>query len=207
MGVRFDHEETRLPILRRREIVEDPGKALEGLKAKTVSRRNLLTVGAAASAAAVAGVAAPSLFGVASAAGQGRRMTIRTDNVTITLNVLPPPSATFFITIGNITQVDGMGASGVFFCRGVFTNPAALGLPPLSAGTPAVGGLTFVEQRFRIDGQGTIIGSGDEGDLPLAVLGGTGRFIGEHGSYTADSGLPIPVGAGVINYTFSLRRG
>jgi hypothetical protein len=194
-------------ILRGREIVEDPEKALEGLKAKTVSRRSLLTVGAAASAAAVAGVAAPSLAGVAFAAGEGRQMTIRTENVTITLNVLPAPSATFFITIGNITQVDGMGASGLFYCRGVFTNPGALDLPPLNPVTPAVAGLTFVEQRFRIDGQGTIIGSGDEGDLPLAVLGGTGRFTGVHGSYTADAGLPIPVGAGIINYTFSLRRG
>ena len=186
--------------------MEDPEKALEGLKAKTVSRRSLLTVGAAASAAAVAGVAAPSLAGVAFAAGEGRQMTIRTENATITLNVLPAPSATYFITIGNITQVDGVGASGLFFCRGVFTNPAALGLPPLAAGTPDPGGLTFVEQRFKIDGQGTIHGSGDEGDGPLAILGGTGRFIGEHGTYTG-AGLPIPVSDGVINFTFSMRRG
>ena len=116
------------------------------------------------------------------------------------------PSASYFIVIGNITEVDGEPVTGKYYCRGVFTDPAAVGLPPLIPGTPPSGGLTFVEQRFRIDGRGTIVGSGDEGDAPLAILGGTGDFIGVHGSYTP-SGFPVPLGAGTITFDFRLRRG
>jgi hypothetical protein len=182
-----------------------------GSKGKTLSRRKLLGVGAAASAAAVAGLAAPSLAGVASAKSDGRRMTVRVEDARITPNVLGDPSATYFLVVGDITQVDGESATGKFYCRGVFTDPAlantlfGTSFPPLLA-TPPSGGLTFVEQRFKIDGQGTIIGSGDEGDPPLAVVGGTGRFTGVHGSYTP-SGGPLPVASGTIDFTFGIRRG
>lgn len=179
-------------------------KTLKSPRAHTVSRRKFVHGGSAVGAAAVAGLAAPSLAGAA----QGRPMTVRVENATITLNVLPAPSATFFLVIGTITQVDGALAGGTYYCRGVFTETAALGLPNLAAGTPVpIPGLTFVEQRFRIDGEGTIVGSGDEGDHPLAIVGGTGRFTGAHGTYSPDAGLPIPVGAGVINFDFNIRRG
>jgi hypothetical protein len=133
-------------------------------------------------------------------------MTLRVEDAHITVNVLAAPSASFFLVIGNITQLDGASATGKFYCRGVVTDPAALSLPPLVDDTPDSGGLTFVEQRFRIDGQGTIIGSGDEGDPPLAVVGGTGRFTGVHGSYTP-SGGPVGIGTGTIDFNFRIRRG
>ncbi len=186
--------------------MDNPEGTSNGRRERSLSRRRLLGVGAAASAAAVAGLAAPSLAGIASAKGDGRRMTVKVEDAHITLNVLPAPSATYFLVIGNITDVDGAPASGKFYCRGVFTDTAPFSLPDLVAGTPASGGLTSVEQRFRIDGKGTIIGSGDEGDPPLAVLGGTGHFTGVHGSYSG-AGLPIPAGSGTIDFTFNLRRG
>ena len=186
--------------------MDNPEATSNGRRERSLSRRRLLGVGAAASAAVVAGLAAPNLAGIASAKGDGRRMTVRVDDAHITLNVLPAPSATFFLVIGNITEVDGAPASGKFYCRGVFTDTAPFSLPDLFPGTPASGGLTSVEQRFRIDGKGTIIGSGDEGDPPLAVLGGTGHFTGVHGSYSG-AGLPIPAGSGTIDFTFRLRRG
>ena len=36
----------------------------------------------------------------------------------------------YFLTIGNISELNGLGVSGTFYCRGCVTNPAALGLPP-----------------------------------------------------------------------------
>ena len=92
---------------------------------KTVSRRSLLKVGAAASAVA-AGVVAPSLGGVASARGQEvHPTTIRVDDIHITLNVIDPlpnptspSSVTYFLTIGNITDFNGQVATGTFYCRG-----------------------------------------------------------------------------------------
>lgn len=191
--------------------MENSGIASERQQTKKLSRRKLLGVGAAASAAAVVGLAAPSLVGVASANGVGRHMTLRVENAHITANGgLGDPSATFFIAIGEITRVDGEPASGNFYCRGVVTDPASLGLPPLAPGTPAAGGFDFVEQRFRISGVGSIIGSGDENDgegEPLAIIGGTGRFTGAHGTYTG-SGGPVELGGtGLIDFTFKIRRG
>jgi hypothetical protein len=138
-------------------------------------------------------------------------MTLRVENAHITANGgLGDPSATFFIAIGEITRVDGEPASGNFYCRGVVTDPASLGLPPLAPDTPAAGGFDFVEQRFRITGVGSIIGSGDENDgegEPLAIIGGTGRFTGAHGTYTG-SGGPVELGGtGLIDFNFRIRRG
>ena len=183
---------------------------------KTVSRRSLLKVGAAASAVA-AGVVAPSLGGVASARGRDRPETIRVEDIHITLNVIDPlpnptfpSSVTYFLTIGNITDFNGQVATGTFYCRGCLTNPTAIGLPALFPGTPTpVGGFSFVDQRFLVDGLGQIHGSGDEGDaglggaaLPLLVVGGSGAFRKARGTYVPDAGLPIPFGAGTINFTF-----
>ena len=191
--------------------MDNPEATSNGRRERSLSRRRLLGVGAAASAAVVAGLAAPNLAGSASAKGDGRRMTLRVENAHITANGgLGDPSATFFIAIGEITRVDGEPASGNFYCRGVVTDPASLGLPPLAPGTPAAGGFDFVEQRFRINGVGSIIGSGDEMDgegEPLAITGGTGRFTGAHGTYTG-SGGPVELGGtGLIDFNFRIRRG
>ena len=60
--------------------------------------------------------------------------------------------------------------------------------------------MTFVDQRFLIDGWGSIIGAGNElSDEPLAVTGGTGAV----GTYTGD-GLPSPVGTGDLTFEFNL---
>lgn len=90
-----------------------------------------------------------------------RLRSIEVESAHITLIVLHPPSASFFLLIGNITEVNGGGASGKFYCRGVWTDPEAIGLrlPPLVEGTPGSGGANFVDQRFRIDGKGQIYGS------------------------------------------------
>ncbi len=135
-----------------------------------------------------------------------RLRSIGVESVHITLNVLPPPSASFFLLIGNITEVNGKDATGKFYCRGVFTDPEAIGLrlPPLVEGKPESGGSNFVDQRFRIDGQGQIYGCGDEGDPPLLVVGGTGAFKKAKGTYVV-RGLPIPYGDGRLDITFDLE--
>lgn len=90
------------------EIMKAWMKALKSLPQKSLSRRSLLGAGPAA------GAAVPSLARVASAAGRGPMMAVRVENIHITTNVLPAPSATFFLTIGIITEVDGIPASGSF---------------------------------------------------------------------------------------------
>ena len=135
-------------------------------------------------------------------------MTVEVENATITLHV---GIATFdatkslvdFLVIGDITEVNGEEADGTFYCKGVFTDPVAAGLPPLNDG-PDPDGLTFVDQRFRIVGVGSIIGGGAEFSAePLAITGGTGHFTGVHGTYTG-SGLPIPVGDGNLSFEFQV---
>ena len=195
----------------RKEEMKNPDKSKND---STVTRRGLLKAGVAAGVAA-AGLAAPAL---AVAHGKVCPKKIRVEDIHITLNVIDPlsnptspGSVTFFLTLGNITQCNGHAATGTFYCRGCFTNPAALGLPALFTGTPALpagGGVTFVDQRFRVDGLGQIYGSGDEGDfdaegfIPLVVVGGSGAFRRARGTYIPDAGLPKPLDGGTINFTF-----
>ncbi len=134
----------------------------------------------------------------------GRLRTVGVEGAHMTLNVLPPPSVTFFLLIGNITEVNGGGATGKFYCRGVGTDPEAWGVSALVDGTPKSGGLNFVDQRFRIDGQGQIYGSGDDGDPPLIVVRGTGDFKKARGTYFLAGGNPIPFGDGRLDFTFDL---
>ena len=135
-------------------------------------------------------------------------LTVEVENAVITLNVpMMAGKATHFIVIGDITEVNGEPAVGTYYCKGVFTDPGFFDLPDLVLG-PDPDGISFVDQRFRIDGWGSIIGAGAEAsDEPLAVTGGTGRFTGAVGSYTA-AGLPIgaPDGDGFLTFEFSLRR-
>lgn len=130
-------------------------------------------------------ISVAALFnGVADAAN---KMTVEVENARITLNVLAAPSATYFVVIGDIVEVDGEPASGKFYCEGVFVDPVSMGLPPLIDGAPAPDGGTFVDQRFIIDGVGSIIGVGSEfSQEPLALTGGTGLFVGAHGSYVGE---------------------
>lgn len=146
-------------------------------------------------------------------------MTIELDAV-ITINQpqLEDPSASFFLTIGTIKKVNGKDATGIYYCRGVFTGgPVGLALPSLADGTPfPVFGLTFVDQYFLIDGQGTIVATGDEGvDAPsMVVTGGTGRFRGVEGTKT-QIGIPFSPdfdflsrdeGGGPMTHTFKINR-
>ncbi len=174
---------------------------------KTVGRLWLFPLG-------VAAVLMLTFVGGGSAAAQkgGSLMTVEVESATITLHAGadvfdPSASVTSFIVIGDITEVDGEMATGKFYCKGVFVDPTGSGLPPLADGTPAPDGGTYVDQRFRIDGVGSIIGAGAEfSDEPLAVTGGTGHFTGVHGTYTG-VGLPIPVSDGRLTFEFRLRRG
>ncbi len=148
-------------------------------------------------------------------AGKEKVMTIELDAV-ITINDLGPgPSASYFLTVGNITKVNGEAASGIYYCRGVFTGgPVGGPLPPLAAGTPpVVNGLTFVDQYFLIEGQGTILATGDELPTtePMVITGGTGRFRGVEGTKT-QVGIPFSPdfdflsGGGPMTHTFTINR-
>ena len=178
-------------------------------------RRNFLKVsalGVGAAAAALAGLGlGTSAVGTAAAdRGRHRHRRRRDDDLLETIGVVdahigltggPAPSPTFFVTIGSIAEVDGRGAPGSFYCRGVFTGGPFATLPE---GTPVgANAFTFVDQRFRIDGRGEIYGSGDEGGDPLLVVGGTGDFEEVEGTYVG-AGLPIPVSDGILNFTFDL---
>ena len=68
-------------------------------------------------------------------------LAIKVEDAVITLNVpMMPGRATYFVIVGNITEVNGEEASGKFYCKGVFVNPGALGLPALADGTPSADG-------------------------------------------------------------------
>ena len=102
-------------------------------------------------------------------------------------------------------MVDGVPATGKYLCKGV----AFFNAPPVPTAPDAA---TFVDQRFRIDGVGSILGAGAEGDGllgrdDLAVVGGTGKFVGAAGEYSATAGGPIPFGPGNITFQFNIRRG
>ena len=166
------------------------------------------TFAALAAALVIAIALTLTLVGGGSAAAEDDwdSMTVEVVNAHITLNVLPAPSAAYFIVIGDITEVDGEPASGTYYCKGLITDTDFFGLPALVAGTPDPDGISFVDQRFRIDGVGTIIGAGAENsDQPLAITGGTGKFTGVQGSYTA-VGLPIEAG-GTGNLSFQFNIG
>ena len=147
------------------------------------------------------------LAGPSALADDDHSMEVKVAGAVITLNVpTPPTGVTSFIVIGDITHVNGDEASGTFYCRGVFTDPGALGVGlPLLAPGPTPDGISFVDQRFRIGDWGSIIGAGAENSSePLAVTGGTGRFTGAVGSYTA-AGLPLGAGGdGILTFEFSL---
>ena len=154
---------------------------------------------------------------VVAAKGKMKEMTIKVNPAVITINVGDEEgSASYFLTVGTITHVNGETASGIYYCRGVFTGgPVGAFLPPLIDGTPSVGdGLTYVDQYFQIDGQGTIFASGDEGGgltPPMVVQGGTGRFQGVEGTKTQE-GIPFSPdfeflsGGGEMTHTFKINR-
>ena len=77
-----------------------------------------------------------------------------------------------------------------------------------------VNGLTFVDQYFLIDGQGTILATGDESPAtePMVVTVGTGRFRGVEGTKT-QIGVPFSPdfaflsGGGPMTHTFKINIG
>ena len=163
-----------------------------------LTRRSIITGGAAGAAVAAAALVVPK---TAEAAG-GRPLTILVEDATFTSGV-GAGLVDNFVVVGNITEVDGAAASGQYFCKGVaFFNSAI-------AGPVVPGSNTYVDQNFIIDGVGSIIGAGTEGPHDLAVLGGTGRWVGAAGSYTGGGPGqgPLPFGPGTILFSFNIRRG
>jgi len=151
-----------------------------------VSRRSLLKGSAAGVAAAAVGLAAPEI-----AEARRRKLIIEVENAGFT-----PGSGDVnnFIVIGDIVTVNGHNATGKFFCKGVLFTGTENGTNP-DAGT-------YVDQRFRIDGVGSILGAGAEFDgigEHMAVVGGTGRWAGARGTYVADGGPPN------ITFEFNIR--
>lgn len=144
--------------------------------------------------------------GTSVAANQHTTVTVKIENAHVTANDLgPDPSATYFIVIGDITEVNGQPATGKWYCRGVYVDPEARGFPSLIDGTPDPDGVAFTTQRFLIDGKGTIIGVGNDGsDVPFAIVGGNGIFEGVTGQYST-AGSPIPFGTGTITAEFTLN--
>ncbi len=169
---------------------------------KALSRRKLLKGGALVGGAAAAGLAVAAVPSGMEANARGQRMTVTVHDAAFT----PPPDGAppphYFIVVGNVVAVDGVAATGKYFCRGeIFLGD----LPE----TPDPDAVSFVDQRFRIDGVGALHGVGAEGDglgEPLALIGGTGRYVGVSGSYTG-TGNPTPFDDGVLNFTFRIQRG
>ncbi len=180
----------------------DSGSA-DGGEARGMNRRRFIK-GSAVGAAAVAAMGLPQVAGVASAQGGGQPMTMKVTGATVTVN--DTDDVAYFIVVGDIVEVDGAAATGVYLCRGVI-----FPFSTLVGGTPDPDADTHVDQRFRIDGVGSIFGAGSEGDgagEPLGILGGTGRFIGAHGTYNqTNADGPIPLGTGVLEFGFNIRRG
>lgn len=173
---------------------------------KTLSRRSLLKGGAAGMALAAVAV----MPKVASASGghDGKHMTIKVANAVFTDGPGAGTSVNNFVVVGDVVEVNGQAQTGTFYCKGVaFFNSELGGSPDPLAGT-------YVDQRFRIHGKGSLIGAGAEGesDVPavddLAVIGGTGKWVGVSGSYSGVSGGPKPFTPdGVIVFKFKLRKG
>lgn len=168
----------------------------------TLTRRSLIKGGAAGMAAAAMAVAGSKAASADGPSG-GRILTIDVEDAEFTDGPGFPGSVDNFIVVGDIVSVDGQPATGKYFCKGVAFFRGGVGGPsPLAD--------TFVDQRFRIDGEGSIMGMGAEGDTlgdGLAVVGGTGKWVGASGFYMAVSGGPIPFGTGEITFEFKIRRG
>ncbi len=179
--------------------MSEPSKKLPE---KTFTRRSAIQSGATGVAAAVAVTLATTKTAEAAA---GRLLTIHCINVQFTSGPGVGLTVDNFVVVGDISMVDGVPATGKYFCKGVafFTTPASGPDPDAN---------TYVDHRFRIDGVGSILGAGAEGDRllgrdDLAVVGGTGRFVGVAGEYFAAEGGPLPFGSGSITYQFHIRRG
>ena len=169
----------------------------------TLSRRSLIKGGAAGVATAAAAALATSESAEAGRRS-GRRLRIQVANARFEADF---ETVTNFVVVGDITMVDGKQATGKYFCKGVFF--------PGSNFDPQSDADTFVDQRFRIDGVGSILGAGAEGDGDvegddLGIIGGTGKFVGASGTYAAVGGVgegPLPGGNGNIPFEFDIRRG
>lgn len=133
----------------------------------------------------------------------GRTITLSVENAEFEFTSMGGLFGRDFVVVGDVTAVNGETATGTFYCMGVLLGDGS--------GTDGFGAATFVGQRFRIDGRGTILGAGAEGDdtgESLGIVGGTGRFVGAQGSYRQTGGLgPMPAGDGTIEYTFRIRSG
>ena len=172
---------------------------------KTFTRRSAIQSGATGVAAAA--TASLVTRKPAEAAAGGRPLTIHCVSVHFTPGPGAGASVDNFIVVGDISMVDGVPATGKYFCKGVCFFDSVL-----AGGSPAPDAATFVDHRFRIDGVGSILGAGAEldgllGRDDLAVVGGTGRFVGAAGEYSATAGGPIPFGPGFLTFQFNIRRG
>ncbi|HXV78295.1 MAG TPA: hypothetical protein VEG60_00300 [Candidatus Binatia bacterium] len=186
-------------------------ESTQNMSEKALTRRSVIKRGVAGMALAAAALAAVTLAtaNTSKAAGGGRRLSIKVENAVLTSGPGSSVSVDNFIVVGDITMVDGKPASGKFFCKGVLFPTSVL-----DGGTPDPDAVTYVDQRFRIDGEGSILGAGTEVDGQaaiqddLAVVGGTGRWVGAAGTYTAVAGGPIPFTQdGTILFEFRIRRG
>ena len=108
------------------------------------------------------------------------------------------------IVVGDIIRVNGKTVTGKYMCRGTEFFTTAL---PSNHTDPDAA--TFVAQRFRVDGMGTLTGEGSEGDGTLGgddllVTAGSGVFAGATGTYAAIAGGPAPFGKGRLTFEFLL---
>lgn len=172
-------------------------------KETTLTRRSMIRGGALGIAAA-----AVTLPKTSNAQG-GRSLVIVVENVVFTPGGPGTDPVNNFVSVGNVTEVDGVPATGKYFCKGV-----VFLLSTLDPRAPDPLAAAFAEQRFSIDGVGSILGMGSESDSTvdatddMAVVSGTGHFAGAHGEYTRVSGSPIPFSSdGKLIYEFHIRRG
>ncbi len=176
------------------------GNVISGVDGGGVDRRTFIKRSAIGAAVVGTALALPSMTGTARA-GAGK-LRIRIEDALFTANGETPSN---FFVVGNIIRMSGTTVTGKFFCRGTeFFTGTGSALPG-----PSPGANTFVSHRFRIDGVGSLLGEGAEFDAllggdDLAVIGGTGAFLGASGHYAAVAGAPLPFGNGRLTFMFDL---
>lgn len=108
----------------------------------------------------------------------------------------------FFLVKGDIVEVNGEPAEGVYICRGVILTDLGSNGPPFPFGA------TQVSQTFIVNGRGVLYCEGieflDPGFPPCRVVGGAGEFANVRGVYLQEGG-PFPLFDGNIKFTFFLQ--
>lgn len=106
-------------------------------------------------------------------------------------------------TLTNDMGPDSPGATGKFFCRGVFLYAFE------EFSTADVGPIVNSTQTLVLDNGNVLVTDGLEGNVPLAiraVVGGAGEFSGANGQLKMEVLGPNPSGENNWRFTFTLKK-